>query len=85
MNSPATKQTAAPIANDRDSRDHVQILVLMAATALGIYPCFTSLFGGMILSGPAGIILGPVVLTTTMVLLEIGTARTSASVRNRAR
>jgi predicted PurR-regulated permease PerM len=40
MNKPETKETAAPIANDWESRSHVQTLVLMAATALGIYLCY---------------------------------------------
>ena len=35
-----TKQMAAPIANDWGSRSHVQTLVLMAATAFGIYLCY---------------------------------------------
>jgi predicted PurR-regulated permease PerM len=39
---------------------------------------FTSLVGGLILFGPAGLILGPVVLTITMVLLEIWRSRTAA-------
>ena len=34
-----TKPTAAPITNDWGSRRHVQTLVLMAATAFGIYLC----------------------------------------------
>ena len=35
-----TNPTAAPVANDWGSRSHVQTLVLMAATALGIYLCY---------------------------------------------
>ena len=44
---------------------------------------FISLVGGLILFGPAGLILGPVVLTITMVLLEIWTRRTTAGSRKR--
>ena len=40
---------------------------------------FIAVVGGLILFGPAGLILGPVVLTVTMVLLEIWTERTMAS------
>ena len=36
---------------------------------------FISVVGGLILFGPAGLILGPVALTFTMVLLEIWTSR----------
>jgi predicted PurR-regulated permease PerM len=38
---------------------------------------FISIVGGLILFGPAGLILGPVSLTVTMVLLEIWRNRTS--------
>ena len=44
---------------------------------------FISLVGGLILFGPAGLILGPIVLTITMVLLEIWTRRATASSRKR--
>ena len=40
MDKRETKHLAAPIENDWGSRSHVQTLVLMAATALGIYLCF---------------------------------------------
>lgn len=40
---------------------------------------FMSVVGGLVLFGPAGLILGPVVLTATMVLLEIWRARTVAT------
>ena len=40
MNDPATNPTAAPVANDWGSRSHVQTLVLMGATAGGIYLCY---------------------------------------------
>lgn len=40
MDKRETKHIAAPIENDWGSRSHVQTLVLMAATALGIYLCF---------------------------------------------
>jgi predicted PurR-regulated permease PerM len=40
MNEPDTRQPAAPIANDWGSRRHIQTLVLMAATAFGIYLCY---------------------------------------------
>ena len=39
---------------------------------------FISVLGGLILFGPAGLILGPVTLTITMVLLEIWRSRTAA-------
>ncbi|MGQ0620618.1 MAG: AI-2E family transporter [Panacagrimonas sp.] len=39
---------------------------------------FISVVGGLILFGPAGLILGPVVLTVTLVLLEIWQRRTTA-------
>jgi predicted PurR-regulated permease PerM len=39
---------------------------------------FMSMVGGVILFGPAGLILGPVVLTVTAVLLEIWRRRTAA-------
>ena len=39
---------------------------------------FMSVVGGLILFGPAGLILGPVVLTVTTVLLEIWNRRTAA-------
>lgn len=44
---------------------------------------FVSLVGGLILFGPAGLILGPVVLTITMVLLETWARRTAAGGRKR--
>ncbi len=40
MNKHETEQTVAPVGNDWGSRSHVQILVLIAATALGIYLCY---------------------------------------------
>ncbi|MDZ4403602.1 AI-2E family transporter [Prosthecobacter sp.] len=40
MNQLETKQMADPIANDWGSRSHVQTLVLMVATAFGIYLCY---------------------------------------------
>jgi predicted PurR-regulated permease PerM len=46
---------------------------------------FMSVVGGLILFGPAGLILGPVALTVTTVLLEIWSSRTTASGRNRPR
>ena len=36
---------------------------------------FMSVVGGLMLFGPAGLILGPVTLTTTLVLLEIWRSR----------
>lgn len=39
---------------------------------------FISVVGGLLLFGPAGLILGPVVLTITAVLLEIWRSRTAA-------
>jgi predicted PurR-regulated permease PerM len=41
---------------------------------------FTSVVGGLMLFGTAGLILGPVVLTITTVLLEIWTQRSRSSV-----
>jgi predicted PurR-regulated permease PerM len=40
MNARETHPTAAPVANDWGSRRHVQTLVLMVATAVGIYLCY---------------------------------------------
>ena len=40
MNKLVTKPTAAEVANDWGSRIHVQTLVLMAATAVGIHLCY---------------------------------------------
>ncbi len=40
MNKQETKSTAATAANDLGSRSHVRTLVLLVATALGIYLCF---------------------------------------------
>ena len=40
--------------------------------------------GGLILFGPAGLILGPVALTVTMVLLEIWSDRAKVSGRNQS-
>lgn len=40
MNKHETEQTVASVGNDWGSRSHVQILVLIAATALGIYLCY---------------------------------------------
>ena len=39
---------------------------------------FISVVGGLMLFGPAGLILGPVILTITMILLEIWSNRTTA-------
>jgi len=39
---------------------------------------FVAVVGGLILFGPAGLILGPVTLAVTMVLLEIWSSRTAA-------
>lgn len=38
-------------------------------------PAFISMIGGLLLFGPAGFILGPLVVTVTVLLLEIGRAR----------
>ena len=38
---------------------------------------FMSVVGGLVLFGPAGLILGPVILTVTMLLLEIWFKRTA--------
>jgi predicted PurR-regulated permease PerM len=46
---------------------------------------FVSLIGGLILFGPAGLVIGPVALTITLVLVEVWTDRTTASERNRDR
>jgi len=40
MNERETNQAAAPSANDWSSRHHIYMLVLMAATAIGIYLCY---------------------------------------------
>ena len=40
MNEPDPREANAPVSNDRESRRHVQTLVLLAATALGIYLCY---------------------------------------------
>ncbi len=40
---------------------------------------FISVVGGLLVFGPSGLIVGPVVLTITMVLLEVWTARSNAS------
>ena len=39
-NKPNTKQMSAPVENDWGSRNHVQTLVLMVATAFGVYLCY---------------------------------------------
>jgi predicted PurR-regulated permease PerM len=44
---------------------------------------FMSVVGGLMLFGPAGLILGPVVLTITIVLLETWASRSTASDQNR--
>ncbi|MGB7815118.1 MAG: AI-2E family transporter [Methylotenera sp.] len=41
---------------------------------------FMSIVGGLVLFGPAGLILGPVVLTVTIALLEIWLTRTSIEI-----
>jgi predicted PurR-regulated permease PerM len=40
MNEPETKPAAAPVANDWGSRSHIRTLVLLVATAFGIYLCY---------------------------------------------
>ena len=40
MNERETNPTAAPVANDWNSRSHVRTLVLMGATAVGMYICY---------------------------------------------
>ena len=40
MNEHETNKTTAPVTNDWGSRSHVQTLVIMAATAFGIYLCY---------------------------------------------
>ena len=45
---------------------------------------FIAVVGGLIFFGPAGLILGPVALTVTMVLLEIWTDRATASGGNQS-
>ncbi|MEO8001252.1 MAG: AI-2E family transporter [Arenimonas sp.] len=40
-------------------------------------PVFISVVGGLVVFGPSGLILGPMVLTITMVLLEIWTERST--------
>ena len=45
---------------------------------------FIAVVGGLILFGPAGLILGPVALTITMVLLEIWTDRATTSEGNQS-
>ena len=42
---------------------------------------FMSVVGGLILFGPAGLILGPITLTLTTVLLELWAARSRAEAR----
>ena len=42
---------------------------------------FASVVGGLILFGPAGLVLGPVVLTITTVLLEVWSGRTTFTPR----
>lgn len=42
-------------------------------------PVFISVVGGLMLFGPAGLILGPVALTVTTVLLDVWSSRTPAS------
>jgi predicted PurR-regulated permease PerM len=51
----------------------------LVGTCLKIHtvPLFISMVGGLILFGPAGMILGPIVLTATMTLLEIWPDRKS--------
>ena len=41
---------------------------------------FISLVGGLILFGPAGLILGPVTLTVTLVLLEVWAGRIKSGI-----
>ena len=45
---------------------------------------FIAVVGGLVLFGPAGLILGSVALTITIVLLEIWTDRATASGRNQS-
>ena len=40
MNTPDTKESAAPVENDWGSRNHVYTLLLMAATVAGMYFCY---------------------------------------------
>lgn len=41
-------------------------------------PAFISMIGGLLVFGPSGFILGPLVVTVTMLLMEIGKARKAA-------
>ena len=40
MKAPLSEPAAAPVENDWGSRSHVRTLVLMLATAAGVYLCF---------------------------------------------
>lgn len=47
-------------------------------------PAFVSIVGGLVVFGTSGVILGPLVATTTLALLEIWRARTSVGAHQRA-
>ena len=47
-------------------------------------PAFMAIVGGLLVFGSAGLILGPVTLTVTLVLLEIWRVRTPRQSRARA-
>ena len=51
-------------------------------TPAALFLALDGAVGGLILFGPAGLILGPVVLTVIMVLLEICNERTMAIGKN---
>lgn len=46
-------------------------------------PAFVSIVGGLIVFGGSGVILGPMVVTVTLALLEIWRARTSVRTHQR--
>jgi predicted PurR-regulated permease PerM len=47
-------------------------------------PAFVSIVGGLVVFGASGVILGPLIATTTLALLEIWRARTSVGAHPRA-
>jgi predicted PurR-regulated permease PerM len=47
-------------------------------------PAFVSVVGGLIVFGPSGVVLGPLVVTVTLALLEIWRARSSLRAREQA-
>jgi predicted PurR-regulated permease PerM len=55
------------------------LLPILIRKRLRLHPAlaFIAVVGGLMLFGPAGLVLGPVVVTITMVLLETWTSRTS--------